>query len=342
MRTKANNHCHSPVSTSAARRVAIVFALEVALLGMCSRALAADATQSLAAAEAALAKGQYRIACDALNTLAPSIEQRPMADRLKYWNIRADVELASGQLAEAEQAAQTHLDLLRTVVPRRTPSGSAAERESLVRLAIAKRAWCNEQFDQRPSQEDEQRLEEVCALLMQALEFPATGKPADLMREADTRFQLAETLVWLGRVDRAQDEFAAASNAAVAALEKFDTLPNQEKFGYAYLRGVTIVQRSYVSADEGHAVDDATPVSQAKLAHGIIQKRLRRSDLPRSARVALLAAGADCSRQLKHSASEERQLREALRIADRSVDAEKHACAKISVRLAELSDFGVE
>ena len=42
---------------------------------------------------------------------------------------------------------------------------------------------------------------------------------------------------------------------------------------------------------------------------------------------------------MKDSASEERQLREALRIADHSVDAEKHACAKISVRLAELSDL---
>ena len=223
MRTKVKKLCHSPVSTFAASRLAVMFALGVALLGMCSRALAADVTQSLAAAEAALAKGQYRTACDALNTLAPSIEQQPMADRLKYWNIRADVELASGQLAEAEHASQTHLDLLRTVVPSKDTKGSAAERESLVRLAIAKRAWCSEQFDQRPSQEDERRLEEVCALLTQALEFPATGKPADLMREADTRFQLAETLVWLGRVDRAHDEFAAASNAAVTARWRSST-----------------------------------------------------------------------------------------------------------------------
>jgi CHAT domain-containing protein len=290
------------------------------------RATAVDET--LAAAEQAHREGDYRRAAEELKSAAKFLAELGPEHRLRYWDLVADVTRDSQLFVPAEQAARRHLELLRQAASTGRGAPSDVERRSLVRLALVRRELAG---GERRTAAGTRSLESARDLLTAALTM-YSGRQSDLAWEAQTRLELARTLEPLGEAAEARREFAAASAAALRAIEQFDA---ESESTADWLFGLAIVQQAFGTGDR------AAEAAQATLAIEPIERRLK-GDLGVADRIKLRLAAASCYRQLRDAPAEQRQLAEAVRAAGDNPEVDQLELAGAMVRLAELAEVDVD
>jgi len=265
---------------------------------------AAEVDRTLAAAAEAYAEGDYRRAAARLNELSRDLSHLALEQKLNFWDVSANLAEASGVYVKAEKAARTHLELLQGA---RVAAGdrSGAERNALVRLARIKRTLAGEkpQEDSSP-QSWSSLLHQAVDLLRDALQN-ADDPPRPLW-EAEARLELARTFERLGNLQDATQQYARSASLADRALSESrladDTVPQLE-------RAVTIIRQAAPGGDE------LALQRQATAALRRIEGLLTSQTISPAVRGKLLAARADCVRQL-NDVTKERQILERLTAQD--------------------------